>query len=144
MREIIVLAACGNNEVLPQVRVQNTYTHTHTQRENESTTKQADFRLGTHNARHMLLRSCYLVSSVVLVSPCQRALVCMSVCVCVCVQSPDLPADVFTACLTTPIKVALRWFASRSLLKHDGITKELIDKIPGRQVRCYNIECLTH
>jgi regulator-associated protein of mTOR len=28
-------------------------------------------------------------------------------------QNPDLPADVFTACLTTPIKVALRWFCSR-------------------------------
>jgi regulator-associated protein of mTOR len=27
---------------------------------------------------------------------------------------------VFTACLTTPIKVALRWFCSRSLLRHDG------------------------
>jgi hypothetical protein len=34
-------------------------------------------------------------------------------------QNPDLPADVFTACLTTPIKVALRWFCSRSL-RHDG------------------------
>lgn len=40
----------------------------------------------------------------------------------------------FTACLTTPIKVALRWFCSRSLLRHDGITKDLIDQIPGRQV----------
>ncbi|GAX72618.1 hypothetical protein CEUSTIGMA_g74.t1 [Chlamydomonas eustigma] len=48
-------------------------------------------------------------------------------------QNPDLPADVFTACLTTPIKVALRWFCSRSLLRQDGITKELIDRIPGRQ-----------
>lgn len=49
-------------------------------------------------------------------------------------QSPELPADVFTACLTTPIKVALRWFCSRSLLRHDGINKDLIDQIPGRQV----------
>ncbi|CAK0786809.1 hypothetical protein CVIRNUC_010023 [Coccomyxa viridis] len=48
-------------------------------------------------------------------------------------QSPDLPADVFTACLTTPIKVALRWFCSRSLLKAEGLTKELIDRIPGKQ-----------
>eukprot|EP00798_Chlamydomonas_sp_ICE-L_P020688 gene20688-27484_t len=48
-------------------------------------------------------------------------------------QNPELPADVFTACLTTPIKVSLRWFCSRSLLRHDGITKELIDRIPGRQ-----------
>ena len=48
-------------------------------------------------------------------------------------QNPDLPADVFTACLTTPIKVALRWFCSRSLLRHEGVTKELIDRIPGKQ-----------
>jgi hypothetical protein len=39
---------------------------------------------------------------------------------CCAQQNPDLPADVFTACLTTPIKVALRWFCSRSLLRHDG------------------------
>ena len=112
-------------------------------------------------------------------------------------QNPDLPADTFTASLTTPIKVcggapglrpegrvelchwysargeawagaarlhcamsratrqliprplphpslppcpplgcaqvALRWFCSRSLLRHEGITKELIDRIPGKQ-----------
>lgn len=48
-------------------------------------------------------------------------------------QNPDLPADVFTSCLTTPIKVALRWFCSRSLLRHEGVTKELIDRIPGKQ-----------
>ena len=47
--------------------------------------------------------------------------------------SPDLPADVFTACLTTPIKVALRWFCSRSLLRFEGLAKELIDRIPGKQ-----------
>lgn len=48
-------------------------------------------------------------------------------------QNPDLPADVFTSCLTTPIKVALRWFCSRSMLRHEGVTKELIDRIPGKQ-----------
>ena len=32
-----------------------------------------------------------------------------------------------------PFQVALRWFCSRSLLRQDGITKELIDRIPGRQ-----------
>eukprot|EP00798_Chlamydomonas_sp_ICE-L_P024029 gene24029-9606_t len=48
-------------------------------------------------------------------------------------QTPKLPADVFTACLTTPIKVSLRWFCSRSLLRHNGLNKELIDRIPGRQ-----------
>ncbi|KAG0616749.1 hypothetical protein M758_5G139500 [Ceratodon purpureus] len=45
-------------------------------------------------------------------------------------QNSDLPADVFTACLTTPIKIALRWFCPRSLL---SLHPDLIDKIPGRQ-----------
>ncbi|KAG0604073.1 hypothetical protein M758_10G142500 [Ceratodon purpureus] len=45
-------------------------------------------------------------------------------------QDTELPADVFTSCLTTPIKIALRWFCPRSLLPLDP---ELIDQIPGRQ-----------
>ncbi|CAA3001292.1 regulatory-associated of TOR 1 [Olea europaea subsp. europaea] len=47
-------------------------------------------------------------------------------------QSAEFPADVFTSCLTTPIKMALRWFCTRSLL-HESIDYSLIDKIPGRQ-----------
>ncbi|XP_028556354.1 regulatory-associated protein of TOR 1 isoform X2 [Dendrobium catenatum] len=47
-------------------------------------------------------------------------------------QSAEFPADVFTSCLTTPIRMALHWFCSRSLL-HDSIDHSLIDKIPGRQ-----------
>ncbi|KAM7463906.1 hypothetical protein LguiA_032027 [Lonicera macranthoides] len=47
-------------------------------------------------------------------------------------QSADFPADVFTSCLTTPIKMALRWFRTRSLL-HESLDHSLIDKIPGRQ-----------
>jgi len=31
------------------------------------------------------------------------------------------------------VQVALRWFCSSSLLRHEGITKELIDRIPGKQ-----------
>ncbi|XP_024365360.1 regulatory-associated protein of TOR 1 isoform X3 [Physcomitrium patens] len=45
-------------------------------------------------------------------------------------QNSELPADVFTSCLTTPIQIALRWFCPRSLLSLDP---DLIDKIPGRQ-----------
>ncbi|KAL0744122.1 hypothetical protein Bca4012_085635 [Brassica carinata] len=44
-------------------------------------------------------------------------------------QSVEFPADVFTSCLTTPIKMALKW---RSLLK-EIIDESLIDMIPGRQ-----------
>lgn len=29
--------------------------------------------------------------------------------------------------------MALRWFCSRSLLRAEGLTKELIDRIPGKQ-----------
>jgi regulator-associated protein of mTOR len=25
-------------------------------------------------------------------------------------MNPDLPADIFTSCLTTPIKIALKWY----------------------------------
>ena len=62
--------------------------------------------------------------------------------------NPDLPADLFTACLTTPIKMALRWFVSRSPLNahgnisdpaHGGLSAsanrqrmyDLIEKLPG-------------
>ena len=44
----------------------------------------------------------------------------------------DLPADVFTACLTTPIKMALTVFCKGSLLRDEGITASLIDRIPGK------------
>ncbi|KAG1338104.1 regulatory-associated protein of TOR 1 [Cocos nucifera] len=47
-------------------------------------------------------------------------------------QSAEFPADVFTSCLTTPIKMALRWFCSRSLLR-DWLDHSHIDQIPGRQ-----------
>ncbi|XP_073297901.1 regulatory-associated protein of TOR 1-like isoform X1 [Primulina huaijiensis] len=47
-------------------------------------------------------------------------------------QSVEFPADIFTACLTTPIKMALRWFCTRSLL-HESFDYSLVDKIPGRQ-----------
>ncbi|XP_024982076.1 regulatory-associated protein of TOR 1 isoform X2 [Cynara cardunculus var. scolymus] len=47
-------------------------------------------------------------------------------------QSHEFPADVFTSCLTTPIKIALRWFCTRSLL-HESLDYSLIDRIPGRQ-----------
>ncbi len=46
--------------------------------------------------------------------------------------NPLLPADIFSACLTTPIETALRWiFTTRQkqLLPH--ITMEMIERIPG-------------
>ncbi|OUM63449.1 hypothetical protein PIROE2DRAFT_43380 [Piromyces sp. E2] len=46
-------------------------------------------------------------------------------------MNPDLPADIFSCCLTTPIQIALRWFVMQNpLLTH--ITPEMINKIPGR------------
>ncbi|CAN6344182.1 unnamed protein product [Urochloa humidicola] len=47
-------------------------------------------------------------------------------------QSAEFPADVFTACLTTPIKMALHWFCKRSLLR-GSMDHSLINQIPGRQ-----------
>lgn len=44
-------------------------------------------------------------------------------------MNPELPADLFTACLTTPIKVALRWYLMRSNSKLvPQVTFEMLDK----------------
>lgn len=48
-------------------------------------------------------------------------------------QSPTLPADVFSSCLTTPVKMALHWFITNSPLRHQGISIDIIDNIPGMQ-----------
>lgn len=31
------------------------------------------------------------------------------------------------------MQVALRWFCQKSLMRQEGLTKELIDRIPGKQ-----------
>ncbi|XP_063380465.1 regulatory-associated protein of mTOR [Cydia fagiglandana] len=52
-------------------------------------------------------------------------------------MSPELPADLFTACLTTPVKMAMKWFVLRhtraaSVHQHIHDVHDLIDKIPGQ------------
>lgn len=51
-------------------------------------------------------------------------------------MSPELPADLFTTCLTTPISIALRHFITQNprLLptSPQKITIDMVDKIPGR------------
>ena len=52
-------------------------------------------------------------------------------------MKPELPADLFTSCLTTPIRIALRWFVmqnSGKLLPSIGV--DLLDKIPGNNGYC--------
>ncbi|KAI9205108.1 raptor N-terminal caspase like domain-containing protein [Polychytrium aggregatum] len=46
-------------------------------------------------------------------------------------MNPELPADIFTCCLTTPIEIGLRWFVSNNPLL-TNITPDMIMKIPGR------------
>jgi len=47
-------------------------------------------------------------------------------------MQPDLPADLFTSCLTTPIKMALRWFIQKNDLRLiPRVDLDLVDKIPG-------------
>ncbi|XP_075973067.1 regulatory associated protein of MTOR complex 1 [Anticarsia gemmatalis] len=62
---------------------------------------------------------------------------CIQLAACAAGQSlpmnPELPADLFTACLTTPVKMAMKWFVLRSRTRvapHD--VHDLIDKIPGQ------------
>ena len=44
------------------------------------------------------------------------------------------PADLFTACLTTPIKVALRWFLQRHSQRSavDPIVATMLESVPGK------------
>lgn len=47
-------------------------------------------------------------------------------------MNPNLPADLFTSCLTTPIRTALKWFTLQPqcrLVPH--VNYEMIEKIPG-------------
>jgi regulator-associated protein of mTOR len=47
-------------------------------------------------------------------------------------MNPDLPADLFTATLTTPIKTALKWFSLKSTSKMVPQTSyDMIQNIPG-------------
>lgn len=47
--------------------------------------------------------------------------------------NPKFPADLFTACLTTPILVALRWFIARNPLSMGpDLDVDFVDQIPGK------------
>ncbi|CAB9503552.1 Regulatory-associated protein of TOR [Seminavis robusta] len=46
---------------------------------------------------------------------------------------PDYPADIFTSCLTTPIKMALRWFVRRNPLSMGELHPDAVDAIPGKE-----------
>ncbi|XP_063708326.1 regulatory-associated protein of mTOR [Culicoides brevitarsis] len=48
-------------------------------------------------------------------------------------MNPNLPADLFTSCLTTPIKIALKWYTlqkNSSLVPN--VSYDYIEKIPGQ------------
>ncbi|XP_012256997.1 regulatory-associated protein of mTOR isoform X2 [Athalia rosae] len=62
---------------------------------------------------------------------------CIQLAACAATQilpmNPDLPADIFTSCLTTPIPTALRWFVMQNTSKLvPKVSLDLIDKIPGQ------------
>ena len=46
-------------------------------------------------------------------------------------MNPDLPADLFTCCLTSPIEIALRWFVLQNPLP-SALNVEMVMNIPGR------------
>lgn len=43
---------------------------------------------------------------------------------------PELPADIFTSCLTSPIDIALRWFIMNNQLPNN-ITSDMVMQLPG-------------
>ena len=46
-------------------------------------------------------------------------------------MNPELPADLFTSCLTTPIPIALRWFILQNPFSCATIDPDDVDNIPG-------------
>lgn len=46
--------------------------------------------------------------------------------------NPELCADVFTSCLTTPITIALRWFLSQNTMSMAHVDASFIERIPGK------------
>jgi len=46
-------------------------------------------------------------------------------------MNPEMPADLFTSCLTTPIEIALRWFVLHNSMLTD-LSVDVVDKIPGK------------
>ncbi|RXG72595.1 Regulatory-associated protein of mTOR [Armadillidium vulgare] len=47
-------------------------------------------------------------------------------------MNPDLPADLFTSCLTTPVKMAIKYYMLQNKERFlPGLTPEMLDKIPG-------------
>jgi regulator-associated protein of mTOR len=47
--------------------------------------------------------------------------------------NPQYPADIFTACLTTPISITLRWFILQNPLSMSDVNPDLAENIPGKQ-----------
>ncbi|GAO50281.1 hypothetical protein G7K_4411-t1 [Saitoella complicata NRRL Y-17804] len=46
-------------------------------------------------------------------------------------MNPDLPADLFTCCLTSPIEIAVRWFVLQNPLP-SNLSIDMVMNIPGR------------
>jgi len=46
--------------------------------------------------------------------------------------NPQYPADVFTACLSTPIPIALRWFILQNPFSLQDVSPDLAENIPGK------------
>lgn len=46
-------------------------------------------------------------------------------------MNPDLPADLFTCCLTSPIEISLRWFVLQNPLP-SSLNVDMVMSIPGR------------
>ncbi|XP_025084218.1 regulatory-associated protein of mTOR-like isoform X3 [Pomacea canaliculata] len=48
-------------------------------------------------------------------------------------MNPELPADLFTSCLTTPVRMALRWYVLQNSNRLvPSLTLDMVEKIPGQ------------
>ena len=51
-------------------------------------------------------------------------------------MNPNLPGDLFTACLTTPIEIAIRCFILQNPMM-TSLSLDVVDKIPGKGARTF-------
>ncbi|KAL7747194.1 Target of rapamycin complex 1 subunit kog1 [Sorochytrium milnesiophthora] len=47
-------------------------------------------------------------------------------------MNPELPADMFTCCLTTPIDMALRWFVLQNRFASKRVSLDMLTRLPGK------------
>lgn len=53
---------------------------------------------------------------------------------------PDFPADIFTACLTDPLRMSIRWYLNMRHIQPFHLTKDILDEETIEEDFAYRLE----